>query len=180
MRGRVFLLVVFVVVGVFIVAFNWNAMMQGVRLDLVATEVTTTVGALLGIVAATLVVIFLLAALLDRAGHLSQLSILERHMEEMRHELAQKRAQDMESLAAELGGRFDGMRASLDGAVARLEDRFDRRIEEAHTDLGERLDAVRDRVVVVRDELAADIAEVEDTILRSRPVTMPDEPMRSA
>jgi uncharacterized membrane-anchored protein YhcB (DUF1043 family) len=168
MRGRLFLLVVLVVVGVFVVAFNWESMTVGVRLDLLFTTVVTTVGALVGLVALALTAVFLLGALLDRAKYLQQLSQMERHLEEARTELDRKRAADVAALSDEVAERFEGLRDALDGAAARLGVELGDRLEDVRGELAERIDAVRERVVVVRDELAADVAELEDALLRRR------------
>jgi hypothetical protein len=168
MRGRIFLMVVLVVAGVIVAAFNWEAMTQGVTIDLLLVTVRTTVGAIAALIAATLIVVFLLAGLLDRSRHLQQLSHLERHLEDARNELDRKRAADFEAFAVEVSERLDALRAGIDGSLARVEDTVLERIDEVRGDLGARVDGVRDRVVVVRDELAADIAEVEDALLRGR------------
>jgi hypothetical protein len=175
MRGRLFLLVVLVVAGVIVAAFNWDAMTQPVRIDLLFVVANTTVGAIAALVAATLIALFLLAGLLDRSRHLQQLSLLERHLEDARRELDEKRSADLTALGLEVADRLDSVRAAFDGSLARVEDTLLVRLEEVGADLAERVDTVRDRVVVVRDELAADIAEVEDALLRGRPeVVVPD------
>jgi hypothetical protein len=168
MRGRLFLLVVLVVAGVFVVAFNWESMLQAVRLDLLFTTVVTTVAALVGLTALVLSAVFLLGALLDRAKYLQQISQMERHLEEARAELDRKRAADLDAFAIDVGERFGELRDALDGAVARLGDELAARIDEGRDELAERIDGVRERVVVVRDELAADVAELEDALLRRR------------
>jgi DNA anti-recombination protein RmuC len=168
MRGRLLIVTVLVVAGALVAALNWEAMAAGVGLSLIFTEVTVSVGALVALVAATLVIVFLLAGLIDRATHLRQLSQLERHLEEARAALAKKRSADLDALGQELAQRLDAVAAGVDGALARLEERWQAQAEGLHEDLGARLDAVRERVVVVRDELAADIAEVEDALLRER------------
>ena len=174
MRGRLFLIVVLVVAGVIVAAFNWNAMIQAVTIDLLFVTVTTTVGAIAGLVAATLIVVFLIAGLLDRSRHLEQLSLLERHLDDARIELAQKRATDLDTFGSEIAERLDALRAGLDGSLARVEDAVLAHVDEVGSDLGARVDAVRERVVVVRDELAADIAEVEDALLRGRQIVVPE------
>jgi hypothetical protein len=166
MRGRLFLTVALVVAGVIVAAFNWDAMTQVVMIDLLFVTVSTTVGAIAALVAATLIAVFLLAGLLDRARHLQQLSHLERHLEDARSELDRKRSADFQTFAVEIGERLDELRSGVDGGLARVEDSLLARVGEVEADLAARVDALRDRVVVVRDELAADIAEVEDALLR--------------
>ncbi|MBA2666227.1 MAG: hypothetical protein H0U69_04245 [Trueperaceae bacterium] len=167
MRGRLFVIVVLVVAGVVIAAFNWDAMVRPVPIDLLFVAVTTTVGAIVALVAATLIGVFLLASLLDRSRHLNQISLLERYLEDAREQVDRKRAADVDALGVEVGERLDGLRAAFDGGFARLEDRLLERLGEAQVEIDDRVDALRDRVVLVRDELAADIAEVEDALLRS-------------
>jgi hypothetical protein len=179
MRGRIVLVVVLVVLGALVAALNWQSMRTPVFLDLLFTSVVVTVGAIVALVTATLLAIFLFAGLLDRSRQLHQVGVLERQLDDARHELERKRAADIEALGGDLEDRLEAAVSRVEGTLSRLQDRIDARIEEARADVAARVEAVRERVVVVRDELAADIAEVEDALLRRRidAPTLGEEPL---
>jgi uncharacterized integral membrane protein len=169
MRGRLILLTVLLIVGALIAALNWEVMGSTVRLQLIAGVAQAPVGLL--VLAAFLlpVLLLLLAGMLDQARTLRQVETLERRLEEARAAAQRARSAELETLERSLQERFETLRAALEGVVQGTESRLEARLEVVEAGLGGRLEDLRDRVVLVRDELAADIAEAEDALLRGRP-----------
>ena len=62
--------------------------------------------------------------------------------------------------------RCDALDEQLASGLMRLEAALGERLEAVETRTKERLEDVKERVVLVRNELAADIAEAEDTLTR--------------
>lgn len=176
MRGRLLLLTVLLVLGALIAALNWDTMRTPVRFELLAGVVETALGWVVLLAALLPALVLLLAGLLDQARALRRVDALERQLEQARTAVERARSAEMEALERSLDERFEAVRAHVEGALHGSEARLEARFDTVETSLGERLNDLRERVVLVRDELAADIAEAEDAILRGRVDAADDEP----
>lgn len=175
MRGRLLLLTVLLVLGALVAALNWDTMRTPVRFELLVGVVETALGWVVLLVALLPALVLLLAGLLDQARALRRVDALERQLEHARAAAERARTAEVEALERSLEERFEAVRAHVEGAVHGSEARLEARFEAVETSLGERLHDLRERVVLVRDELAADIAEAEDAILRRRVEATEDE-----
>lgn len=169
MRGRLLFLTVLLVLGALIAALNWEVMRTPLRLELLAGVVQVSVGLVVLIVAVVPALVLLLAGLLDQARSLRRVDVLERRLEEARAAAERARTAEIETLERVLQERFETLRAGLEGVVQGTEARLEARLEVVEAGLGGRLEDLRERVILVRDEIAADIAEAEDALLRRRP-----------
>ena len=168
MRGRLLLLTVLLVFGALVAALNWESMRTPLRLELLVATVETAVGWVVLIVALLPAVVLLLAGLLDQARALRRVDALERRLEEARAAAERTRSTEIEGLAQEIDGRVAALRAALEGMQQGSDSRLEARLDGLEAQLAEGFEGVRERVVLVRDELAADIAEAEDALLRGR------------
>ncbi len=168
MRGRLLLLTVLLVLGALVAALNWTEMRETLRLELLFGAVDVTWGLVVLIVALVPALVLLLAGVLDQARSLRRVDVLERRLEEARAAAERARSVEIEALGRTFEERIEALRAGVEGVVQGSEARLEARFEGLETALGDRLDDLRERVVLVRDELAADIAEAEDTLLRGR------------
>jgi hypothetical protein len=157
-----------------VAAFNVPALLEPVPVDLLVTTVRMPLWPFLVGVPLVLAAVFLGAALLDRARQLRQVAALERQLEEARAVVERGREQALDGAVRELTGRLDALEAVVEGVGSGMEARLNTRLEAlvARRDAGdealsERLSALAERVVRVRDELAADVAEAEDAVLRA-------------
>jgi hypothetical protein len=175
MRGRLLLLTVLLVLGALVAALNWEAMRRTVPLQLLYGTVDVAVGWLVLIAALVPALVLLLAGLLDQSRALRRVDALERRLEEARGAAERARSIEIEALERHLGERLETLRAALEGVAQGSEARLEARFEVFENALGGRLEELRERVVLVRDELAADIAEAEDTLLRGRASSLPEE-----
>ena len=169
MRGRLIILTILLVIGALIAALNWEVMGSQVRLQLIAGVAQVPLGLLVLGAALVPALVLILAGSLDQARTLRQLETLERRLEEARAAAQRARTVEIEALERSLQERFETLRAGLEGVVQGTESRLEARLEVVEAGLGGRLEDLRERVILVRDELAADIAEAEDALLRRRP-----------
>ena len=166
MRGRLLLLTVLLVVAALLAALNWDVMRAPVRLELLVGTVETAVGWVVLVMTVVPAAVLLIAGLLDQARALRRVDALERQLEQARDALERARSAEIEALEGSLDARLEALRSALDGAVLGSEARVVERFEMVEATLGERVADLYERVVLVRDELAADIAEAEDALLR--------------
>lgn len=166
MRFRGILLTVVVLVALVFAVANWTALTEPLPIDFLILSVTVPLGLVLLLSALLLSVLFFFASLLDRAAHLRRLNQLERSVESLQAKLAKRRQDELvaierayrersDALEGLVKERVDAAAAEIRGALADFEMRTKERIEH-----------VESRVALVRDELAADIGEAEDLIVR--------------
>jgi hypothetical protein len=174
MKFRSWIAIVLLVPVLVVAAFNVPALLEPVPVDLLVTTVRMPLWPFLVGVPLVLAAVFLGAALLDRARQLRQVAALERQLEEARAVVERGREQALDGAVRELTGRLDALEAVVEGVGSGMEARLNTRLEAlvARRDAGdealsERLSALAERVVRVRDELAADVAEAEDAVLRA-------------
>lgn len=174
MRFRSWLAALLLLPVLLVAAFNVPALVAPVPVDLGLLQVRLPLWPAVVGVPVVLVAVFLGAALLDRARQLRQLAALERQLAEARAAVDAGREAAVDGVAKELGARLAALEAVVEGVASGLEARVGARLEALEgrraardAELGERVKALEARVVTVRDELAADVAEAEDALLRA-------------
>ncbi len=198
MRFRGILLTAVVVLAALVAALNWDALTRPVPISLLVATPQGPLALVLLLTIVALAVLFFLAALLDRAAQLRQVTQLDRQLGAVRSKLE---AREREA-AGRLEGQFDAALADVKTQMSALNEEVGARVDAASTTLEshlverllaleaglqdamtgmetrgtERIDALHERVVRVRDELAADVAQSEDALARLvRPADWEDE-----
>jgi len=174
MRTRLWVTVVLFVPLAVLAVPNWSNLRLPVEVDLFFFSVRWPLWPFVLAVPLLLTVVYLGAALLDRARQLRQVASLERQLEEARRALDRGREAALDALAGRIEARIAGLEAVVEGSTSGLEMRLGERLVgiDAHVGRAEaeqrsRLEAVAARVAAVRDELAADVGEAEDALLRA-------------
>lgn len=180
MKVRSWIAIVLVVPVLVVAAFNVPALRTPVPVDLWVATVRMPLWPVVVGVPLVLAAVFLGAALLDRARQLRQVAALERQLEEARATVERGREQSLDGAVREVLGRLDALEAVVEGVASGMESRLSARLEalgarreEGDQTVSERLSALAERVVRVRDELAADVAEAEDAVLRALRTSAP-------
>ena len=166
MRIRGTLLTVVVLLSLVFAVANWDAVTTNLPVFLLLARVDVPLGLVLLFVILGLTAFFFLASLFDRASQLRQVSALERQVEQLQAKLSRKRLEELESLAREVQERTTRLETTIEASREMLEQRLAKRLSDHELRTKDRLEAVTERVVVVRDELAADVAETEDLLRR--------------
>ena len=153
---------------------NWSELTTPVEIDVFLFSVNWPLWPFVVGIPVLLGVLYLGAALLDRARQLRQVAALERQLEEARRDLDRGREAAIDALGDRLEGRIAQLESAVEGAVSGIGQRLTLRVEAVDEHVGRaedeqrsRLEAVAARVAAVRDELAADVGEAEDTLLRA-------------
>jgi len=155
-------------------AANRRALVEPVDVDLYALTVAWPLWPFVVALPAALAAFYLGAALLDRVRQLRQVAALERQLEEARAAVDRGRESALDAVAARIETRLAGLESVVEGSASGLEQRLSQRIGAVDDHLArsedtqrDRLEAVIARVSAVRDELAADVGEAEDALLRA-------------
>ncbi|MFO7545320.1 MAG: hypothetical protein R6W77_07465 [Trueperaceae bacterium] len=177
MRLRGILLTIVILAALLLAVLNMETLTTRVPLDLAVVRTTFPLGLALLIAVVVVAVIFFLAALVDRAGQLQQLTHIERQAESLRQKLdayeqgeANRVEERLDTAAATLDERLDdvtrSLREQLDVGVADLTAKMQQQLETVEARDAERHAELTERIGVLRNELAADVAQTEDTLLR--------------
>lgn len=164
MRLKGVLITFVVIAGLVFAAVNWQVLFAPTRVNLLLATLEVPLGITLLVFTVALSLIFFLAALWERAGQLRQVTHLERHIEDLRARLDRQQSAEMVSLEGVLTDRTDLIRQQLESDSGRVEANLTASLLELEERLVSRLETVQERVVMVRNELAADIGELEDRL----------------
>ena len=174
MRIRWWVTLVLAVPLAVLAAANWPELTTPVEIDVFLFSVRWPLWPFVLGIPVLLVVLYLGAALLDRARQLRQVAALERQLEEARRDLDRGREAALDALGDRLQGHIATLESAVEGAVSGLEQRLVARVEAVDEHVGRveeeqrsRVEALAARVAAVRDELAADVGEAEDAVLRA-------------
>lgn len=177
MRLRGILLTVVVLAALLLAGLNMETLTTRVPLDLGVVRTEFPLGLALLIAVVAVAVVYFLAALLDRAGQLRQLTHIERQAESLRQKLDAYEQGEANRVEERLAAAAATLDERLDELTRSLRERLEAGIADFGATMQEKLDAVdardagrhaelTERIAVLRNELAADVAQTEDTLLR--------------
>lgn len=173
MRLKGLLITLVILLGIVFAVVNWATLNEAVPINLLFATVALPLGLTLLAFAVGLAVLFFVVSLVDRAGQLRQITSLERQNESLRARLETRRLEELEALERRVLDQVAGAQGTVVARIEKTEEGLRQALTEQETRTKERLDEVRERVVMVRNELAADIAEAEDALSR-RATPLPD------
>ncbi|MEX2534901.1 MAG: hypothetical protein WD273_04795 [Trueperaceae bacterium] len=164
MRLKGILITLVVVVGLLFAVLNWQVLFTRMPVNLLLGTVQLPLGISLLVLAVALSLIFFLAALWERAGQLRQVTHQERLIDGLRERLDRKQSVELGALEGAFRDRIDALSQQIEVDSGRVEVNLQQSLSEMESRLIERMDLVQERVVLVRNELAADIGELEDRL----------------
>ena len=166
MRIRGALFTVVVLLALIFAVMNWQTVTTPLPIWLLFGTVEVALGLLLLAIILVLTGFYFFAGLLDRATQLRQVSHLERQMEQLQDRLARKRSEELEGIERAFRERSDKLEGVVRERGDMLEEALSRKLADHEMRTKDRIEGVSERVVLVRDELAADVAEAEDLLRR--------------
>ena len=166
MRIRGTLLTIVVLLAVLFAVFNWAAVTTLLPIWLLFGTVEVALGLVLLGTLVALTAFYFLASLLDRSAQLRQVSHLERQIEGLQQRLERKRLEELEGIEKAFRERADKLEGVVRERGASVEETLSKKLAEHEMRTKDRIEGVTERVVLVRDELAADVAQTEDLLRR--------------
>jgi uncharacterized integral membrane protein len=170
MRFKGLLITVVVVLGLLFAVVNWQVLFTRMPVNLIVAVAEVPVGISLLVLAVGLSLLFFLASLWERAAQLRQVTSQERQIEALRGRLERQRSGELEALEEVIRERFDAVRQQIESDSGRVEANLREALEALEARQGELLAQLQERVVLVRNELAADIGELEGRLQGDLPV----------
>ncbi len=151
--------------GIF-AAVNWATLTTTLPVNLLIRRIDAPVGLVLLATVVAVALIGFLLSLLERADQLREIRTLERRLERTREKLDKQQARDMDDLKDAMRAWGESLEQRIDGRVERAEVTIQDAIDRAGEEDGRRFAELESRVTTVRNELAADVGEAEDTLRR--------------
>lgn len=178
MKARGILLTVLLVLFGLFAAINWPTLTTPLPVNLLLLRIEVPIGLVLLGVTAGLALIFFAGALFDRAGQLREIRRLERQIDKARAKADDKQAGEVAQLKEAIQAWGSSLERRIDERVGAAEERIKEALDASEGRDEERAKALEQRVVTVRNELAADVGEAEDLMRRMLGPTadaLPDE-----
>lgn len=166
MRARGILLTVLVLLLLLFAGVNWTTLTTPLPVSLLVTRVEVPVGLVLLGVTVGLAIVFFAGALFDRAGQLREVRHLEKQLEKARARLDARQIEEIAEVRDAVQAWGSSLEQRIDERVGSAERSIKEALAESDAKDQERARALEERVVTVRNELAADVGEAEDTIRR--------------
>ena len=151
--------------GIF-AAVNWATLTTTLPVNLLVRRIDAPVGLVLLATVVAVALIGFLLSLLERADQLREIRTLERRLERTREKLDKQQARDIDDLKDAMRAWGESLEQRIDGRVERAEVTIQDAIDRAGEEDGRRFAELESRVTTVRNELAADVGEAEDTLRR--------------
>ena len=167
MRLKGIVLTLVIVLALAFAVMNWQALITPLPINLFFFPMEIPLGLILVLTAVGLCVLFFVLAFFDRLGQLNTIVNLERELSSLRNKLESRRLEELKGLEATLGEQLSGVEGRVAETVSKLEISTREALENFETHTNEHLDKLEERVLLVRNELAADIAEAEDALRRN-------------
>lgn len=176
MRARGILLTVVVLLGVLFAVVNWSTLTTPLPVNLLFGRVEVPVGLTLLLLALLLAILFFVGAMFDRAAQLREIRRLERQLEKARGQLDARRLEEIAEVRDAVQAWGTSLERRVDERVGEAESSLKTALTDAETREKERMANLEERVVLVRNELAADVGEAEDTLRRMLRPSLEDTP----
>jgi len=166
MKGRGILLTLLVVLLGLFATLNWGTLTTLLPVDLIVLRVEVPVGLVLLGVTVALAILFFAGALFDRASQLREIRHLEKQLETTRARLDARTLKEIAEVRDAVKAWGSSLENRIDTRVGAAETRLGEALAESDSREAQRLAALEERVVTVRNELAADVGEAEDALRR--------------
>lgn len=164
MRFQGVLTALVVLLGIIFTVLNWPVLIAGQPVKLVFTHTQWSLGIVLVIIAVGLSVLFFVLSLADQAAQLRRVNRFQRQQESLHEALERKRLAEVEALEQTLIERVGALDQTLAKDSTQLQTALRADLEEHRQSWAEHAEKLEQRLLLLRNELAADIAQVDDTL----------------
>ena len=166
MRLKGILITLVIIISIVFAIANWQTLTATLPINLLFLQFEFPLGLGLLLTAVLLSVLFFFVSLLDRAGQLRQITNLERQLQNLQGKLEKKRLGEFETLESSFAEQLTGLVTKLAESAEKLEGVTRESLGEFETRSQERFNKLEERVLLVRNELAADVASAQEALQR--------------
>ncbi len=164
MRLKGILITIIVIISIVFAVTNWQALAANLPINFFFFTLQLPLGLILLGAAVILSAIFFFISLIDRAGQLNRITHLERQIEGLQKKLEKKRIEEFEGIEKALSDKMAGLTSEVQSFATKVESLTTKGWASLESKSEEKFAHLEERVLLVRNELAADIAETEDSL----------------
>jgi uncharacterized integral membrane protein len=164
MRFQGVLAALVVLLGIIFTVLNWPELITRQPVKLIFTQTQWSLGIVLVVIAVGLSVLFFVLSLADQAAQLRRVNRFQRQQESLQGALERKRLAEVEALEQTLLDRLGTLEQTLAKDDEQLQTALRGDLEEHRQGWAEHAEKLEQRLLLLRNELAADIAQVDDTL----------------
>lgn len=161
MRFKGILITLVVLISSVFAAVNWQTITTPLPVNLLFTTTQLPLGLTLLITVVGLSALFFLLGYIDRAKQVRQAAKLEHQLNEAHVKLEARRLTELDVIDRNITDRVVALDAKLDGVTRRMVDAQRESLGTLESHIFQRLEALENSVLLVRNELAADLAVAE-------------------
>jgi len=168
MRVKGVLITVIILVSIVFAVVNWQVLAASVPITFFFFTDPLFLPMGLILLAAVIVIssLFFFISLFDRSGQLRRITHLERQIESLQKKLEKKRIEEFASLEEIFTTKVGDINSKIETYSNKVESLTNQGIASLESKSEEQFERLEERVLLVRNEIAADIAESEDVIRR--------------
>lgn len=167
MRLKGIFITFLIILSIAFAVLNWQVLLTPVPISFIFFTLDFPIGVALLLLAVLIGLIFFFVSLVDRAGQLRQITHLERNLEKLQEKLNKRQQDEVARLEKSVTAEMRGLITQLGAIADRLEGGTKSGLSEFEQHVHEHLESLEDRIMLVRNELAADIGAAQDSIQRS-------------
>lgn len=152
------------IISTIFAVINWNMLIADVPVNFIFFTLDLPIGLTLLLLTVGLSLIFFIVSLIDRAGQLRQITQLEKNLEKLQAKLSKRQQDEVAELDQHLSTQLEVLLGQLSSSAERLEKATSAELHNFEEHTKEQFKRLEERVLLVRNELAADIGMVQDSI----------------
>lgn len=164
MRFKGILITFIVLMSLVFAVTNWQVLVASVPINFIFLSFQLPLGLVLLGASVLLCLIFFFISLIDRASQLSRITQLERQIENLGKKLDKKRLDELASIEKNLDDKVTSLSNQVQNYASQVESMTNSSLAKLESQAEAKFSHLEERVLLVRNELAADIAETEDSL----------------
>ncbi len=164
MRFKGILITVIVLISLVFAVTNWQVLAAGVPINFIFLSLQLPLGLVLLGASVFLCLVFLVISLIDRASQLRHTNQLEKQIENLGKKLDKKRLDELASIEKNLDDKVTSLSNQVQNYASQVESITSSSLAKLESQAEAKFAHLEERVLLVRNELAADIAETEDSL----------------
>lgn len=164
MRLKGILITTIVLLSVVFAVANWQALAANLPINFFFFTLQLPIGMILLLTTVALSALFFFISLVDRAGQLNRLNHMERQLENLQKKLEKKRLEELESLEHALAAKLTDLAGQVQSYATKVETLSTKGLTALESQSEARFAHLEERVLLVRNELASELAKTEDSL----------------
>ena len=164
MKIKGILFTVVILLGVLFAVLNWDLLLAPAAVNLLFGTVQVPLGFTLLAMLLVIAALFFLASLWERAQQLQHVTQQERQIQTLTRKLERMRTEEIERLEGSLQQRLSDLESKVVASSETTAQKLVESVQEMEREQAQRTETLAKRMLFVRNELAAELGELESRL----------------